>query len=226
MNLYDAGRFSRAHELVVDAVEQGSRVLEMGANTGYLTERLNSKGCQVTATEFDKSCLETLQSRAARTQWCDLNDWSTLGDVRHDQFDTVIYADVLEHLLDPVETLAKTLGLVGPGGSVVVSMPNVAFYAIRIDLLRGRFEREDTGILDRTHLHFFTLKSAEAMFREAGWTVRMRHVAEDVPLDTKLSRLSGGSRGVKNAKDRFNVWAGTRWPELFGYQFVWVLEPS
>jgi 2-polyprenyl-3-methyl-5-hydroxy-6-metoxy-1,4-benzoquinol methylase len=83
--------------------------------------------------------------------------------------DCVIFADVLEHLTDPWTVLRRWGQRLAPGGAVVASVPNVAHHSVALDLvLRGRWDYEDAGILDRTHLRFFTRESALRLFRNAG----------------------------------------------------------
>ncbi len=75
---------------------------------------------------------------------------------------------MLEHLPDPLQTLRACRDALKPGGYVVLSLPNIAHADIKLQLLAGRFAYRDTGLLDRTHLHFFTLASIEEMLRDAG----------------------------------------------------------
>jgi SAM-dependent methyltransferase len=224
MSVYDVGRFSLAHELVIEAVPPGASVLELGANTGYMSARLRAKGCPIVAGEYDRECLPLLAERADEVFWCDLNEPDGLAHVEGRQFDAVVLADVLEHLTNPTDVLRRCSAVLAPRGRVVVSMPNIAFHAIRLDLLRGRFPRPETGILDRTHLHFFTRETAELMFAAAGFMVDTFAVAEDVPLDKKLARATSDNPTAKAAKVRFNKWIAKRMPGLLGYQFVWTLR--
>ena len=88
------------------------------------------------------------------------------------QFDCIVFNDVLEHLVDPWEALRETAPLLAPGGAVVASIPNIR----NVDILRGlvihgRWEYVDKGILDRTHLRFFTRSGIVDLFERAGWQV-------------------------------------------------------
>jgi SAM-dependent methyltransferase len=80
-----------------------------------------------------------------------------------DQFDVLIFADVLEHLPWPQIVLREYMRYLRPGGTVIVSLPNVGLWAVRLSMLAGRFEYADTGVMDRTHLRFFTRRSARAL---------------------------------------------------------------
>jgi SAM-dependent methyltransferase len=87
-------------------------------------------------------------------------------------FDCIVFNDVLEHVADPWSMLADTRRLLSPEGTVVASIPNVRFVIVVRNLLfRGRWDYADWGVLDRTHLRFFTRKSIEDLFRGAGFTI-------------------------------------------------------
>ncbi|MGD0837166.1 MAG: methyltransferase domain-containing protein, partial [Polyangia bacterium] len=85
--------------------------------------------------------------------------------------DCVIFADVLEHLRDPWAVCRRYRGMLGPGGTVVLSLPNIGHRAVVTSLLRGRFDYVDAGILDRTHLRFFTRSSAVELLQSCGFRV-------------------------------------------------------
>ncbi len=132
-------------------------------------------------------------------------------------FDAVVCADVLEHLARPEDLLARIHGWLRPGGTLFVSLPNVANVTVRAALLLGRFSYAERGILDRTHLRFYTRRSAEALLTGAGFRVRDVE-ATAMPYELAAPFLS-------EAPWRFPVRAFASasarvWPTLFGYQFV------
>jgi len=86
-------------------------------------------------------------------------------------FDALVFGDVLEHLRDPWQVLSQLRQYIEPGGSCIACIPNVAHWSLISGLLGGKWDYADAGLLDRTHLRFFTLASAVAMFQKAGWTV-------------------------------------------------------
>jgi len=90
---------------------------------------------------------------------------------RSDTFDLITFNDVLEHMLDPEGVLQKTRRLLQPSGRVVAIIPNVQYVAVVLRLLGGRWDYSDTGILDRTHVRFFTRKTMMEMFDRAGYRV-------------------------------------------------------
>ena len=81
---------------------------------------------------------------------------------------SILLLDVLEHLVDPAALLARVRSWLAPGGRLLISLPNVAHAAVRLSLLHGRFPRTDTGLLDRTHLHFFDRSQLDLLLTGAG----------------------------------------------------------
>lgn len=105
-------------------------------------------------------------------------------------FDVLICSEVIEHLVDPVPVLEKLLRLVRPGGTVFASSPNVSHYRIITNLIRGRFEYEDVGAMDRTHLRWFTPDSYRRLFEEAGVEViRLERLVNYRSWRVKLAEL-------------------------------------
>ncbi len=95
-------------------------------------------------------------------------DWSLLSG---EQFDCIIFADVLEHLIDPARIIKLATSLLTPNGNIICCLPNVAHWSIISGLIRGEWEYSDNGLLDRTHLRFFTLQTFEKLLKEIGFEV-------------------------------------------------------
>jgi len=165
---------STAHALVIRLVGRSKSVLEVGPATGYMSRALVEAGCRVTAIEADVESARGAIQPGVRVVSGSVEDEDVLRRI-DSTFDVVLLADVLEHLRDPQRTLLRMRHFLHPGGYAVVSLPNIANFKIRLALLIGRFDYKDEGILDRTHLRFFTKRSAEAMIRAAGYEVREFH---------------------------------------------------
>jgi SAM-dependent methyltransferase len=135
----------------------------------------------------------------------------------------VVCADVLEHTADPAAVLARLRQAARPDGSFVISVPNVAHFAVRVMLLFGHFPKMQRGILDRSHLQFFTRKTAIELLKGAGLEARTVR-ATGVPLEELLRRPPGGLLySVVSAVQRGAVWM---LPWLFGFQWVIVADPK
>lgn len=128
-------------------------------------------------------------------------------------FDCVVFNDVLEHLVDPWSALRQTHAHLRPGGSIVISIPNVRhIWVLRPLLLEGKWEYQDWGILDRTHLRFFTRSSAIALVESSGF-----HVDE-----VRRIQWEGGGGRVAFAN---RILRG-RLDDFLAQQFAMVAHPS
>jgi len=147
-----------------------TRVLEVGCGGGNTLRWLRDSqpGATTIAVELNAALTTVLHANA---------DEVHIGDASRPPagiapVDLMLFLDVLEHFADPGAVLASYLPLLQPGGTVIVSVPNVAHYSVSLPLLfRRRFDYAEAGILDRTHLQFFTEASAIGLLNHAGLTV-------------------------------------------------------
>lgn len=158
---------------------KGKAVLELGVGDASLTQRLFEAGATVDGIEINAVSADLARPYCRRVMVNDLDDIQSAGLT--ESYDLVIAADVLEHLRDPEFVLSELKKHVKMGGYLVVSLPNVANVYVRLNLLFGRFPYHIKGILDRTHLHFFTLSTAEKMLTKTGWIVEGKDVTS-IPL--------------------------------------------
>ena len=168
------------NSVILKACPKGTDVLDVGCASGYLGEELHNLGCKVWGVDSDKFALGNIpKGTYEETLELDLNLQTDVGPFFPRLFDVVIAADVLEHLLDPqrvLRTLSKSLK---PNGLIIISLPNVANFSIRIPLIFGRFDYTELGILDRTHLHLFTYKSAAQLVRDSGLEIESTFAGSD-----------------------------------------------
>jgi GT2 family glycosyltransferase/SAM-dependent methyltransferase len=171
------------HKLVLSLVPAGSRVLEFGCATGYMSEVLRLRiGCEVTGIEVDENAAALARQRADRVFVGDAEtlDYSAL--LGADQFDVVLFADVLEHLRDPSAVLRRIRPFVASNGVIVASIPNIAHGSVRVALLGGDFRYTSKGLLDDSHLRFFTRDSIIALFEDAGYVI-VDWLHKHIPID-------------------------------------------
>ena len=139
------------------------------------------------------------------------------------RYDAIVFGDVLEHLRNPRAVLERLSGLLKPGGKVLISLPNVANIWVRLNLLMGRFNYGRVGILDESHLRFFTLKTAKQLAMDSGLDVISTRVTP-IPLPLILPATS---KGRPLSFLHFINWGLTKLRKtLLGYQFILVCRPK
>lgn len=194
-------------------------ILDVGTASGYLGRIWKKSGHHVTGIEFDGAAAEKAKENYHAFQIADIE---TFDFPYRDEFDYVVFADVLEHLRDPAEVLRRCIPGLKESGKIIISLPNIANWVIRLGLLFGRFDYADRGILDRTHLRFFTLRSAGQLLSDASCEVL------DViptPLPVQLVFPFTGNKFFWPMHEVH--YALTRcWSSLFAYQFVLVTAPD
>jgi SAM-dependent methyltransferase len=128
-------------------------------------------GCAVVGVEIDPEAASRATAACERVIQGDLDCLDLERELGDDRFDVVVAADVLEHLKDPLRVARSLTRLLRQDGYFVVSIPNVAHGSVRLALLGGHFRYTEQGLLDRTHLRFFTLQSIEDLLDAAGYEI-------------------------------------------------------
>lgn len=190
----------------------GKRVLELGVGDASLTRRMHEAGAVIDGIEIDSLAAELARPFCRRVFENNLDDIESVGLT--DPYDIVVAADVLEHLRAPEVVLSKLKRHLRVGGLLAVSLPNVANLYVRLNLLLGRFPYHSKGLLDRTHLYFYTLRTAESLLKRTGWVVESRNVTA-IPLAIVFPFLTRGPFRLL----LYPLWGLTRLlPGLFAYQ--------
>jgi predicted TPR repeat methyltransferase len=191
-------------------------VLDLGFGTGQFAERIRPACRYLAGLELDPE---------AAGEGARFFDQPVVGDLLtaiagpwKEPFDVIVAGDVLEHLPRPEDLLSALKPLLKRGGTLLVSLPNVANVTVRLGLLFGRFTYAPRGILDRTHVRFFTRSTGRALLEENGYRVASVD-ATAMPLELAVPALgrpplAGVSRGAASL-------AARAWPTLLGYQFVY-----
>jgi len=199
---------------------RGRRLLDVGAADGLLSRQLTERGWRVTAIEGDPALAQAGARHCERMITANLDREIPVGE---GPFDVIVYGDVLEHLVDPLRVLVELDRSLGAGGFVIISVPNVAHLWIRLLLLVGRFDYLDRGILDHSHLRFFTERSLRAMLADAGLSVE-RFSATPAPL-YQILPVSWHRRWVA-ATHSINAVIAQKVRRLLGYQFIVLAHPK
>lgn len=243
--------FSPTHNQVMAWVPRGARVLELGCASGYVGRVLmETKGCRVTGIEIDPKAAQEARDNGLEVIEGSLEDTSFRASI-DERFDIVLATDVLEHLRDPAPVLDDFKRWLAPEGRAIVAVPNIATWAIREQLFfHGNFEYQDSGILDRTHLHFFTWETFHKLVRDQRWSI-LGTMSEwylpwgrdllDLPKDARAGLEKLAARGMAgrlaNASlgglfDRLDVLARAlenkiynRWPNACAWHIALLLAP-
>ena len=162
---------NNVHAMTLRFVGSSKRVLEVGCASGHVTRALVAQGNTVIGVEIDPEAAKTAAEHAERVVVGDLEVMDLDVELGDDRFDVVVLGDVLEHLRDPLPVLRSARRLLAPKGFIVISVPNVAHVDVRLMLLSGRWDYRDLGLMDRTHLRFFTRASARKLLADAGLAV-------------------------------------------------------
>lgn len=197
--LYEGFQLRMAHRTLLPMISPGTSVLDIGSGSGALTSFLVQKAkCTVTAVDLTPELIANAAPYTSKTVTGSIEDASTWEQI-DGTFDYIVFADVLEHLANPGTALQRCKAFLTDGGSVIASIPNVAYYRVRQDLLLGRFDYGPFGILDKTHLRFFTAKTVRSLFDESGYEV------------TEFLRV------FTSPKNRM---LGRAFPNAFTYEFI------
>jgi 2-polyprenyl-3-methyl-5-hydroxy-6-metoxy-1,4-benzoquinol methylase len=206
--------FVSPHSLAVGYVENDTRVIDLGAGPGDIAQALVAKGCDVTVVDIyeperDVQGVEVILQ--------DLNDPLSFDA---SDYDTILLLDVIEHLADPEDFLARLRTQFDHRPiRLVLSTPNVAFIAQRLSLLFGQFNYGQSGILDRTHTRLFTFRSIKQLLRDAGFRIR---VIRGVPAPVPLVVGGGLGRGLL----AFNQFLISVSKTMFSFQILIVAEST
>jgi SAM-dependent methyltransferase len=136
---------------------------------------MRDRGLNVTAIEIDSDAAAEAELSATVMHVLDLEAPGALAPLAGQDFDLILAADVFEHLRDPAACLAQVVPLLREGGRLIVSIPNIAHADLRLALLEGRFEYTDIGLLDHTHLSFFTRERLAGFLADGGLTTIAWH---------------------------------------------------
>jgi 2-polyprenyl-3-methyl-5-hydroxy-6-metoxy-1,4-benzoquinol methylase len=189
--LVERDGLSPVHEEIISLTGTCKRVLDVGCSTGYVGRRLiEDAQCTVDGVELDPEAAAVAAETYRRVFVGSLEDPALLASIRT-RYDVILLVETLEHVVRPERVLTACAPLLDHGGYVLVTLPNVAHWAMRWKLLRGHWRYEDTGILDHTHLRFYTFDSARELLDRAGY-----HVVEHrprliyLPFESRLRRFN------------------------------------
>jgi len=191
------------HMKITEFVEDNKKVLDVGCAYGNLAKVISSNKCEVIGIEI------SVKAGKSANKYCKevfIDDVETieLSSNYINYFNYIIFADILEHLNNPFKVLEKFKKYLKNDGCIIVSLPNITNWRMRLKILFGNFEYEDTGILDKGHIRFFNEKSAKKLISDSGYEiVKFDITGLESPFATKIIHKIGMLD-----------------PNLFAYQFL------
>ncbi|HXN55147.1 MAG TPA: class I SAM-dependent methyltransferase [Myxococcales bacterium] len=196
-------------------IEPGSVVLDLGASTGELGRYLRAqKGCTVDGVEVEPA-MATIARPHYRTLFeLDLETGTLADRFPRASYDAIVCADVLEHLRNPGRVLGQLQALLTPAGRVLISLPNIGYAGVVAGLLAGEFKYRPVGLLDSTHLRFFTRSSLLELLAENGF-----HARSIRPLYADVSRTEFRDRHL-DALPPALLRGLLAQPDALAYQFI------
>lgn len=201
--------------ILLNLVGEGKNVCEIGCATGYMTKILHEHGKKVWGFEIDADAA-VLASQFAEVVWVgDLEKEVERAQIRG-KFDVILIGDVLEHLVSPSNLLKYLIDNLEENGRLIISMPNVAHWSRRIALLKGEWDLTDTGMMDRTHLRWFTLETGSEMINQCGYTIDQIKGSFVFPAHNRLKIFNHLANRLQDTK----VWGWVL--RLCAYQLIFV----
>lgn len=159
--------FDNTMSLIAKELDPNSTVLEFGPASGRLTKYMTEKKCcQVYIVEIDEEAAAIAKKYAKDAVVGDIQEYKWLEQFEKIRFDFILFADVLEHLYDPRKVLRQASTLLKSDGKIIFSVPNIAHNSIIIDLMKNKFDYQPTGLLDETHIRFWTQEIIEEVLKE------------------------------------------------------------
>lgn len=211
-----------SHRILIDLIgrysSRGGTLLDLGAAGGELGEAVRGQFDRTIGFEFDAERIGDLHGRFDSVVIADLETVKTLpSNVR-----AVVLADIVEHLRDSTGLLRCVHDVLAPDGKLFISVPNIANITVRLGLLFGIFEYRDRGILDYTHLRFFTMRTIRREIENAGFRI-VAVRGSSVPIRLIIGRWMPGP--LLRLGERMLTWITRVWRSLFAYQIIIVASP-
>lgn len=178
-----------AHTKIIQKIQSNSTILEFGPAHGVMTAYLkNELNCKVYAVEIDPLAAEDAKVFCEDILIDSIESYRWKSKYSGLLFDCIIFADVLEHLYNPWKVLEEVKPFLAKNGRIFISLPNIANNAVIMGLIDNEFKYTPVGLLDNTHIRFFTKKSIDEMIRNAGYMAYKIEATFQKPYETELKK--------------------------------------
>ena len=204
--------------IILRNIMPNSTILEFGPATGRMTKYLkHNLNCKVYTVEIDEQAAKKAAEYSESCLVGNIEEYKWMEEFKDIKFDYIIFADVLEHLYSPQDVLQKSAEFLKLEGSVFISIPNIAHNSVIINLINNKFEYTQVGLLDNTHIRFFTYDSLLDMIYKTNL----------VPIKQMATYSKVGENEIKNGYEELEddmVFSIKNRPYSEVYQFVFELN--
>jgi 2-polyprenyl-3-methyl-5-hydroxy-6-metoxy-1,4-benzoquinol methylase len=207
------------HMMVYHAIPDNCKVLDLGCSTGYIGRKLTDKNCEMWGIDHDPENVIQAKKIYKKVLTADLDDFDGF-DLPRGYFDYILLLDVIEHLKNSSELIRSVKYLLNKNGKIIISTPNIANISVRLSLLSGNFIYTDSGILDKTHLKFFTQKTLIDFVRQCGLAI------EKFDHNADLGITPGIGRMLRKLPRKMQYDITELRPALLATQFLVITQPN
>jgi SAM-dependent methyltransferase len=210
---------------ILECLPKGLRVLDVGCGSGvHGAELKRIHHHSVVGVDLSTASIEKAGRRLDAAYVADVTKPREYPFAAGERFDVLLFSDILEHLTNPPEVLTRHLFLLKPGGHTVISLPNIAIWNVRFQLLFGNFRYEETGTLDKTHLRFFTWRTMREMFETVGFELIKSRTTPGIvrPFVPLVKRLYTRTGAIQDDVDSSSIMDS--WPYRFYCRFLYPIE--
>lgn len=209
---------SSSLSIIARAPGDNLKVLDIGCATGFLGEYLQTRHCTVWGIDSNAEAIFEAKKHLFRAFTLDIENQKLSDVLEQNKFDVIILAAVLEHVRNPKEILMECGEHLSESGILIMSVPNIANYKTRLKLLIGDFTYTEYGILDKTHVHLYTKKTARELIKDAKYVILNETVSVPLPGARFLAKIP--------FLNKLPGFLGKLFPSLFGEELIFTLKPA
>ena len=208
---------SSPHYNILELIEDNSSILDIGAGNGILAQvlRKSGKSFQIDGIEPCAKACEIAAPYYRNLYQGYIQDY--IDKINFEDYDYIVMADLIEHVSDPLDLLQNISDQISAKTKVIIDVPNVSFASVRLSLLKGIWDYSDSGLIEKTHLRFFTKKTLLAMFKNANFKVEkiinLRHEYDKTEIPVQIGQYSWGTINEINQDKSSSV-----------YQYLFILS--
>lgn len=207
--------------LSLNLVLPGKYVLDLGCADGRLGAEIRKMQCKVVGVEIDSELAKIARKKLNKTIHGNIDNPKVFSRItKLGLYDIIFASAILEHLINPENIVLKLSKLLKKDGYMIIILPNIAHWTARLSVMLGKFDYQDSGIFDRTHLHFYTIKTAVEFLKKSNLTIEVYdYELTEFPIVHRIFKL------FPNGK-KFQYKFYRLFPSFFAYQMVFKVRPS